>query len=318
VGPTLSVGAGQGGTVTVTATDTVTIAGQDSGFSAQTLGAGRGGDIVLQARQIQLTNGATISAESTGTGNAGNMTLTVGDTLQMQGHSAVTTTASQATGGNIRVTASSVVRLQNSQITATVSGEAGDGGNVTIDPEFILLQGSQITANAVGGNGGRISLTASKALLADPRSAVTATSTRGINGEVAIQAPVTSISGAVAPLPQAFAQAAELLRDRCGERVRGGTVSRFVLGGRDGVPLEPGSLLLSPPVQGEQPDPAPIADTVEGQREASSVHMGGLEMHNIGYLYLRGAPVQAPWLEALDVECARWRGMQKIGGTNVR
>src|SRR5262249_2005434 len=35
-------------------------------------------------------------------------------------------------------------------------------------------------------------------------------------------------------------------QSRCAERLREGTVSRFVVGGRDGVPLEPGSLLLSP------------------------------------------------------------------------
>ncbi len=37
-----------------------------------------------------------------------------------------------------------------------------------------------------------------------------------------------------------------VLRSRCAERLREGTVSQFVDGGRDGVPPEPGSLLLSP------------------------------------------------------------------------
>jgi hypothetical protein len=132
---------------------------------------------------------------------------------------------------------------------------------------------------------------------------------------VAIQAPVTNVSGTVAPLPQTFARAGELLRDRCGERVRGGTISRFVLGGRDGVPLEPGSLLLSPLVQAEQPAPVRITDTVEGQREVSFEPVGELESDNTSYLSLRGLHGQAQWLEALDVECARWRWMQ---GTDVK
>jgi hypothetical protein len=84
-----------------------------------------------------------------------------------------------------------------------------------------------------------------------------------------LQALVTNISGTVAPLPQTFARAGELLRDRCGERVRGGTVSRFVLGGRDGVPLEPGGLLLSPPVRAEHLAPVRLTDIVKGQREVS-------------------------------------------------
>jgi hypothetical protein len=45
--------------------------------------------------------------------------------------------------------------------------------------------------------------------------------------------------------------------------------------------------------------------------------VGGLEMHNTGYLYLRGTHIQAQWLEALDVECARWRGRQGTGVTSV-
>jgi hypothetical protein len=41
----------------------------------------------------------------------------------------------------------------------------------------------------------------------------------------------------------------------------------------------------------------------------------GLEGDNTSYLDLRGAHVQAQWLETLDVECARWRWMQ---GTDIK
>src|SRR2546426_12812992 len=62
-------GRGQGGTVMVMATDTITITGQNSRLATSTRGEGLGGDLTVQARQIQLTEGATITAESTGTGN---------------------------------------------------------------------------------------------------------------------------------------------------------------------------------------------------------------------------------------------------------
>ena len=246
-----TAGPGQGGTVRVTATDRVDITGPNSGLAVSTAGAGAGGDITLQAPVLTLTDGAAISAASAGTGLAGSIIIAVRDTLLSQ-RSAVTAAASEATGGNIQITAGSLVRLQDSQLTATVGGGVGNGGNVTIDSEFIVLQGSQITANADKGNGGRLSLTASKALLLDPSSVITATSVQGLQGEVNLQAPVTSISGAVSPLPQSFAQPAEILRTRCAERLREGAVSRLVVGGRDGVPLEPGSLLLSPLEQAGQ------------------------------------------------------------------
>jgi len=225
------------------------------------------------------------------------VTIRVGDTLLMRGHSAVTTAASQAKGGNIQVTASALVRLQDSQITATVRGGAGDGGNVTIDPAFIVLQGSQITANAAAGHGGRISLTASKALLADPSSAVTASSTRGINGEVNIQAPVTNISGAVAPLSQAFAQPAELLQSRCAERLREGRISRLVIGGRDGVPLEPGSLLLSP---------------LQRVDQETGVQAGQQQPQHAELQHAWVSSAQAHIREGEEGECARWMGQPEL------
>ena len=128
---------------------------------------------------------------------------------------------------------------------------------------------------------------------------MSASSTLGINGQVAIQAPVTSISGAVAPLPQSFAQTAELLRTRCVERLREGAVSRFVVGGRDGVPLEPGSLLLSP---------------LERVGQEGGVHEGKRESNHPEAQQERAGYAQAPAPGGLEVECARWLGKQ---GTTV-
>jgi filamentous hemagglutinin family protein len=288
----LFIGAGAGGTVSVTATDTIDIVGQESGLSASTAGQGRGGDVFLQARQVQLTNGATISAESTGLGNAGNITIATGDSF-LSTNGSVVTRATQADGGNIQITAPNFLRLRDSAITAEVGGVPQTvGGNITIDPQFVLLQNSQIVANAFAGQGGNIRIQAQRVFLADPASIVSASSALGINGVVNIQAPVTSISGAVAPLPQEFARISELLRDRCAGRLREGRVSRLVLGGRDGVPSEPGSLLLSPLIQ---TDPR---DNEEQVRTPART----------GQVQERAWHVQAGALAELEAECARWIG----------
>ena len=57
---------------------------------------------------------------------------------------------------------------------------------------------------------------------------------------------MTSLGGTLAPLPQAFVDVAVLLPARCAARLSGGTVSSLVLGGRAGLPLDPGGLLPSP------------------------------------------------------------------------
>jgi large exoprotein involved in heme utilization and adhesion len=297
---TVVSGPGPGGQIRLTATDTVAITGQNSGLSTSTAGAGQGGEITVHAPRLALTDGATISAESTGLGNAGNVTLTLGDTF-MSTHGSLVTRAMQADGGNIQITAPRLVHLRDSTITAEVGGGATTvGGNVTIDPQFVLLQHSQIVANAFAGQGGNIHIQAQQVFLGDPASQVSASSALGINGQVAIQAPVTSLSGAVAPLPYAFAQTAEILRSRCAERLREGTVSRFVVGSRDGVPLEPGGLLLSPLEQVSQ------EGGVHGwERESKSPEA---QPEWIWY-------TQAPAPEGLEVECARWMDKPRTPGT---
>lgn len=299
-------GDGHSGTVAVTAADAVAISGDESGLFTSTTGRGPGGDIILQAHQVQLTERAIISAKSSGDSDAkaGNVTITALDTLQMQRHSAVTAEASQAKGGNIRVTASSIVRLQDSQITATVGGGAGDGGNVTIDPDFIVVQGSQITANAFAGTGGRISLTASKAFLADPSSVVTASSTLGINGEVNLQAPVTNISGILVPLPQAVARATELLSTRCAERLREGTVSTLVVRGRDGMPARPRGVLPMP-LSLASPEAAEAVGTAGPLEDTVASRVGVLQVDDGGQAQVRGWQGQGFVPAVLALECVK-------------
>jgi tetratricopeptide (TPR) repeat protein len=79
-------------------------------------------------------------------------------------------------------------------------------------------------------------------------SAIAQDSEVGIDGEIDIRAPVTDISGAVAPLPQNFAQAAALYQ-RCAEQLREGKTHSFVLAGHDDMPGEPSGMLPGTPYQ---------------------------------------------------------------------
>ena len=75
-------GPGQGGTVTVTAMDSITLAGQDSfgnasGLFANTLGSGDAGHVAVVTPTLTM-DGGNIQAVSFNSGNAGNITLEVG------------------------------------------------------------------------------------------------------------------------------------------------------------------------------------------------------------------------------------------------
>jgi large exoprotein involved in heme utilization and adhesion len=192
------------------------------------------------------------------------------------------------------------VRLRASQVTATVGGGPDTtGGNIRIDPEFVILEDSQIVANAFAGQGGTIQVT-TDVLLADPVSRVDASSALGIDGTVDIRAPVTNVSGTVAPLPQTFGRQIELLRGLCAQRLRGGERSSFVLARRDGIPLEPGTLLPSP-LRGVSPAGA---GSGRGQQPLAVTQASWLRVDAHGALHVRGAPGSLPVPGALDGPCA--------------
>jgi hypothetical protein len=166
----------------------------------------------------------------------------------------VTTGATLADGGNIAITTTgSLVRPTDSQITTSVQSGVGSGGNIAIDSQLIVMDNSQVLANAFGGPGGNINITADVFLVNSggqfPTSLagiVDASSALSTPGTINIEATFTNVTGTFAQLPGTPLQATELLRASCAARFAGGKASSLVLGGRDGLPLQPGDLLPSP------------------------------------------------------------------------
>ena len=205
----------------------------------------QGGNINVQAKEIQLGNGAVISAESSGAGNAGDIGIAASNTFTSR-NSSVTTEARAADGGNLLINLGTMLRLIDSKITTSVGGGPQTvGGNIEVASEYVILQNSRIIANAYEGRGGNIGIDAGT-FLADPNSLVDASSALGINGTVDIRAVVQSIAGVVQPLPKDFVSAGDLLRTPCEARVRGDKAGSLVVKGRDGLPFEPGGFLPSP------------------------------------------------------------------------
>jgi filamentous hemagglutinin family protein len=247
---------GTGGTIRITAMESLTIAGRfaedrPSAITSGSTGEGVGGEIVLEATTIELTEGALITARSEGVGDAGNLMITA--TNLLSANSEISTEAIQADGGDITLQAQ-LVNLRESILTAEAMGvdqQGSDGGNVTIQAGFVILDHSQIQANAFGGNGGNIVIAVEDAFLADTETCedqmcLNASSRLGVAGTVEVSTPTADLSGVVTPLPQTFTQAAALLPERCAERLQGQLVSTLVLAGRDSLPLQPGGVLPSP------------------------------------------------------------------------
>jgi len=298
---TSTTGAGQGGTVVIQAAEALTILGQSSTGTASALattsaGTGSGGNVQIQARHLTLRQQGKIDADSTGEGDAGEIQIRVTETLRGQ-QGTISTASEQSGGGNIALDAR-LVHLTGSNISATVRGGTGGGGNISINAAFTVLNDSRVVAQADLGRGGNINITASKALLADPRSVVDASAQRGINGTVDLRSPVTNVSGTVAPLPQSFAPTAALLWERCAPRRAGNMASRFVLGGREGIPVEPDGMLVSRP---------PLAATASAASMGQELTTQPAVLHLLpsGEIQQVTLPTQAL---AFALDCARWSG----------
>lgn len=242
----LVVGRGAAGSVTVVATGSVTISGTTaSGFPsallAETRGEGAGGSVTLNARDLTLSDRATISSSSLGTGLAGDVRITLGDSLTMR-NASIATQAITSDGGNIEIRVPRLIDMLDSRITTSVQSGVGGGGNIFIDPQFLVLQRSQIIANAFGGPGGNIDIIAGQ-LIADPFSVIEASSELGIDGSVNIDAPNPDVGSNLVVLPENFLDAARLLQPNCGAARAG--LSSLVEVGRGGLPPEPDGYLWS-------------------------------------------------------------------------
>lgn len=217
-------------------------AGRSTGVYSNSEAAGSGGGISIQAHDLFLAAGASISTESTGAGDAGNIFVNAVNKVVLEDGADITTAAVHADGGNIEVWAQQMLYLLDSTITSTVKSGEGGGGNILIDPEFVILNRSRINANAFGGPGGNIHIVAGN-FTKSADSVVEASSERSIDGQVVIESAESDISGEVVMLPESFLDASNLLKGHC-SAARAGS-SSLIVGGRGSMPTQPDAYLPS-------------------------------------------------------------------------
>jgi filamentous hemagglutinin family protein len=213
-----------------------------------------GGSIRVQAETLTLTGGSRIITSTTGPAHGGNITVTATDGIAVGDKSSISASnagVGEVGGGVVALSAGHLILLRDSELRARVPEGVGDGGNLLLKAPYVIVDHSDVIADAFGGKGGNITSTGD-VFLRDPASLVDASSVLSTPGTIDIQAPVTALSGALAPLPQAFVQVAALLPARCAARFRGGHTSSLVLGGRDGLPDDPSGVLPSPLVLEER------------------------------------------------------------------
>ncbi|NET47386.1 MAG: filamentous hemagglutinin N-terminal domain-containing protein [Merismopedia sp. SIO2A8] len=175
---TLSDGAGDAGSISITATESLLVDGvvffpQDGvdnrlsriAVLTESESTGNAGILRVEAPAITLSNGGEITAESRGIGQGGVLDIS-GHTLVLENGGELSTETTSNTGGDIFLRIDDVISMTGgSRISATAgtAGAGGDGGNIIIDSTFVTVErdgNNDITANAFEGSGGRVGITA--------------------------------------------------------------------------------------------------------------------------------------------------------------
>ncbi|WP_017720053.1 two-partner secretion domain-containing protein [Kamptonema formosum] len=237
-----TLGAGRGGTLTVSASDSIELIGKAatgelvSGLFARSRDAGDAGNVIVSTGTLRVRDGAVLTVAGLSTGNAGNLQVRA-NSIRLDSGGTITAATVSGEGGDIALRSRDLILRRNSAITATAGtdGGRGNGGNITISTDVLAaLENSDITANAYLGDGGKIQIS-TRSIFRSPDSDITASSQYGLSGTVEINTPDVDPSKGLFALPASVVDAGNLIASGC-ETHRGST---FYVTGRGGIPASP-------------------------------------------------------------------------------
>ncbi|BAY21721.1 hypothetical protein NIES2100_14780 [Calothrix sp. NIES-2100] len=182
---------GEAGSIKITATDNITIAGQDlqyeqrlAQFKAQVgspesdrearrlLGSmdqysglfantevnstGNGGTINIDPVQVTIKDEAKISVDSQGTGVAGDISIT-GDRLSLDNHAKITADTNSGAGGRITLNLKDLLLFRRQSVISTTAGKEGAGGDggaiaINLNPNQGFIVSAALENNDIAAN----------------------------------------------------------------------------------------------------------------------------------------------------------------------
>ena len=133
-----------------------------AGIGVSTAGAGKGGDLIVNASEsVELIGTSAIgfpsglSADTTGEGNASNLTINTRRFVVQDGAAASVSTFGEGRGGNLTLNALESVELSGTGSNGFASGlyaqafSDGDAGNLTINTQDLIVRdGAKVTVAA--------------------------------------------------------------------------------------------------------------------------------------------------------------------------
>jgi len=254
-----SLGAGDAGNVNIDA-DRVEVSGSNGQFISKieastgtVLGFFNGdattnaGELTIDADQLTVRDGATVTVRASGTGSAGELNI-LSDEIFLDNGGSIDASTSSGDGGNINLQVRDL-QLRHASRIETNAGNS-NGGNIEIDAQTLTaLENSDISANSESSAGGRVTILAQGIfgtefrLLPTAESDITATGgTPALNGVVELNTPdVDSTLGVVELSGEAIDVSRLISQNPCGNPRK----SSFTLIGRGGLPDDPRQVLQS-------------------------------------------------------------------------
>ena len=221
---TSTFGSGAGGNLTVNA-DSVELIGTtplktsgqlltgtfnplnlSDGLFSLSAGSGNAGEMTINARQLQIENGANVLTPALVSGNGGNLNLNVSELALLSNGSLVFTgTAGIGNAGHLAIAAQQLRVLNGTSLSTTPgSTSEGHGGNITVTAELVELRGTPPGAFVPGGlftttlgtgNAGDLTVTANQLLVADGTQLSTSSSGKGRGGNLTVTADIVELNG---------------------------------------------------------------------------------------------------------------------------
>ncbi|AFZ35389.1 filamentous hemagglutinin family outer membrane protein [Stanieria cyanosphaera PCC 7437] len=255
---------GNAGLITINASDTIFIDGENSqGDSSgifngvDTDAVGNAGGINITTANLNLTNGGVINVSSFGQGNAGSIVVEANSLTLDAGKIFAANAPSQPitnnqTGGNIKLTVADNLILRNNSLISASASENATGGNVTIDAGFVVAfpsneNGNDIVANAVQGQGGQVTINAQQIFNLEERKAepgngtndIDVSSEGGLAGQVNITIFKDDVLRNASELPRNPVEPEQTVAQACSSQGIAEGGNSFTVTGKGGVPPVP-------------------------------------------------------------------------------
>jgi filamentous hemagglutinin family protein len=239
-------GQGNAGSIAISATDDISINGNNTALSSQVfpLAVGNGGTITLNAPTVRISDSAAIIADSQGRGNGSKIAINAAIVTVSDGASMAANTFGQGNAGSIAITATDDISINGNNTTLgssqSLKDATGNGGTINLNaPKVTVSGGANLVAHTFGqgnagsiaiaatddisingnntalssqvfplamGNGGTITLNAPTVRISDSAAIIADSQGRGNGSKIAINAAIVTVSDGASMAANTFGQ----------------------------------------------------------------------------------------------------------------